>query len=750
MDRERRVLTDFPELMKEWDWEKNSALGLDPSRISAGTGKKAYWCCATCGNEWLGVISIRTGRGSGCPICARVIGGRKKTEGAIKKHGYIDDPILLSEYMLEKNGNIPPETLPKFVLTPVWWKCRDCSHEWKVSVKDRAIEHHGCPRCAGIKRGAKRKETNAKRASVADRPDLMKYWDIQKNVQANIDPTKLGTGSYERVFWHCSVCGDSWQAQVKDVAKAKNKCQVCAGRKTMPGYNDFKTLYPEMAKEWDYENNGISPDQVRPGINKKCYWRCPRGHSYTATLNHRTADKGTGCPQCSKGRQTSFPEQAFYYYVKQLFPDAINRAKGVLDGNLELDIYIPSIFTAIEYDGIAFHNGSKAVEREKKKYELCRKKRIKLFRIREKKASWKKDDYQCFYGDLCLYINDNLKPSQLTQNICFILSELRSRAGFWPVPLGISVDVDRDYLEISRYLNDTTNSLAARRPDIAEEWDYEKNGTYTPEGILVASDKKVWWKCKSCGYSWCCAVSHRTGKISTGCPECGKVKGRNKQRLNRLNQVGGLKDERLRREFDPQKNYPLTPDDITYGSSQPIWWLCPKCGYSWQAKVSNRSHGRGCACCSFRVLVPGKNDLATIHPELMEEWDPTNEIDPSQEVNTSKKKAKWICRVCGHHWSAAIYTRVRGTRCPACSRSKVKVGINDLASQCPKILSEWDYEKNEQIGLYPQRVCVASDKKAFWKCSKGHSYQATISSRTRAGSGCQACYLMRIRHLDDE
>lgn len=35
-------------------------------------------------------------------------------------------------------------------------------------------------------------------------------------------------------------------------------------------------------------------------------------------------------------------------------------------------------------------------------------------------------------------------------------------------------------------------SLAEKRPDLAKEWNYEKNGNLRPEDVTVNSHKKVW------------------------------------------------------------------------------------------------------------------------------------------------------------------------------------------------------------------------------------------------------------------
>ena len=115
--------------------------------------------------------------------------------------------------------------------------------------------------------------------------------------------------------------------------------------------------------EWHpTKNKQLAPEKVTHGSGKKVWWLCSNNHEYNATILHRA--HGTGCPKCNAGRQTSFAEQATYFYIKQLYPDALNRYSAEFLGRMELDIYIPSIKLAIEYDGEAWHK--KTQKKEKK------------------------------------------------------------------------------------------------------------------------------------------------------------------------------------------------------------------------------------------------------------------------------------------------------------------------------------------------------------------------------------------------
>jgi 5-methylcytosine-specific restriction endonuclease McrA len=54
------------------------------------------------------------------------------------------------------------------------------------------------------------------------------------------------------------------------------------------------------------------------------------------------------------------------------------------------------------------------------------------------------------------------------------------------------------------------------------------------------------------------------------------------------------------------------------------------------------------------------------------------------------------------------------------------------------IEKEWDYEKNNILGLDPTELTYGSGKKVGWKCEKGHRWEAPVSRRN-AGNGCRKC-----------
>ena len=112
------------------------------------------------------------------------------------------------------------------------------------------------------------------------------------------------------------------------------------------------------------------------------------------------------------------------------------------------------------------------------------------------------------------------------------------------------------------------------------------------------------------------------------------------------------------------KNLPLTPYKITYGSNKVVWWK-GACGHEWKTSVKARSNGENCPICSGARVIEGINDLATLKPALAAEWSSKNDpLKPTMVTIGSHKKVIWQDKY-GHEWTATVKSRaLNGTGCP--------------------------------------------------------------------------------------
>lgn len=340
----------------------------------------------------------------------------------------------------------------------------------------------------------------------------------------------------------------------------------------------------ELADQWHRERNPLSPAGLGLHSRQKVWWRCARGHAWQASPQVRVV-QGHGCPYCAAqlvcsgetDLATRYPHRAKLWHPEK-------------NGTLTPAQVAP---------------GSRA-----KAWWLC-----------EKGHAWQA----------------RISSVVLTECGCPYCSGLKPLPG--------------------------ETDLATRLPEIAAQWDMEKNAPLTPSEVTPGSKNKVWWRCAR-GHSWQTTV-FSVALDGCGCPYCAGRKA-----IPGQTDLVTLHPE-VARQWDGDKNGELDPGTVTPASHEKVWWLCEK-GHSWQAAPYTRTKekGAGCPYCTGRKVLPGFNDLATRKPGLAEEWyAPLNGgLSPRDVTLGSNKKVWWRCRE--HHvWQACVYARTRknGTDCPVCA-----------------------------------------------------------------------------------
>ena len=543
---EKKYIIDNAELMAEWNWEKNIEFDFDPKLLTVGSGKKVWWKCSK-GHEWQATIDRRS-QGKGCPYCS----GRNAIKG--ENDLQTVNPALAKEWNYDKNNGLTPTDVLPSSNKKVWWKCGK-GHEWQAMIRSRN-DGRGCPYCSG------RHAVNGKNDLQTVNPVLATEWNYERN--CGLMPMDVLPNSNKKVWWKCSK-GHEWQSTVANRNNG-NGCPYCLGRYAVKGENDLQTVNPALAKEWNYEkNDDLKPEEFTANSNKDVWWKCSKGHVWHASIANRS--KGNGCPVCNSERKTSFPEYALAYYLKRSGLDVVHsyRAKGY-----ELDIYIPSLKIAIEYDGYYWHKNR--MRKDIEKNYKCKKDGIKLYRLREGLPPL--NDSSIDY-----IVQENQK--NLSKVLEAVLSEIIGDC--------ISVDMETDAVAIEnlRVLTEKENSLFFSNPETTGEWHYEKNGVLKPEHFAPNSHRKVWWKCQI-GHEWQATIANRNK--GRGCPYCS-----GKKVLPGYNDLQTV-NPALANEWNYEKNTGVRPIDVTPNSNKKAWWICSN-GHEWEAKINNRNNGNGCPIC---------------------------------------------------------------------------------------------------------------------------------------------------------
>lgn len=146
------------------------------------------------------------------------------------------------------------------------WKCKTCGTSWKQSLNSmtrRTVME--CPYCMHTK-------PSYFYNLATQFPILETEWNYEKN---NKKPEQYLPCSSEKVWWKCKN-GHAWQSIISDRTSAAERntkagkpiCPFCNHKRPSSNYN-LITEFPDIARQWNYNKNGIlSPTEVTPKSSK--------------------------------------------------------------------------------------------------------------------------------------------------------------------------------------------------------------------------------------------------------------------------------------------------------------------------------------------------------------------------------------------------------------------------------------------------------------------------------------------------
>lgn len=291
---------------------------------------------------------------------------------------------------------------------------------------------------------------------------------------------------------------------------------------------------------------------------------------------------------------------------------------------------------------------------------------------------------------------------------------------------------------------------ANNREDILKAWDTDKNLPDSPSSLSYACHKKVHWFCTDCGISFERIIRDVTRGKFCLCKKCSikyraantHIDGHKSAETKRKKMIANgnsfaNKYPSLAKLWDYERNKPYTPSDYTSGNHFNAYWLC-EYGHSYRQQIKNKLRGDGCPVCSRKQAQSRVNDITITHPGVLASWDyEQNTISPEEVLYGSAKKIFWKCGL-GHTWkeSVADYVKKTEEKCPYCSKRKVLLGFNDIATLYPEYASQWDYTLNDR---HPEEFTERHGYLAYWKCENGHGWRRKINARIQDKSGCPEC-----------
>jgi len=375
----------------------------------------------------------------------------------------------------------------------------------------------------------------------------------------------------------------------------------------------YETHKELIDTEWDYEKNnklGLNPKKIASQSNKRAFWICKKNkeHKWDATIANRTnKDNETGCPYCS-GRKVNFTN-----CLSVIYPELSKEWNYKKNKNLRPENVV-----------------SKS---QKKVWWVCLKghewKATIAHRANGSNCPYCSGNKVC--KDNCLLMinpklcrewnykkNKEITPKNVTPGMNKQVWWVCSKGHEWKSTIN-SRTSGKNCPYCSGNKVCLENCLLTRFPEIAKEWDFNRNGKLTPENIMPGSIKKIWWICNlNNQHKWKASPNARTnGKH--GCPKCAieRTRKTTEEFIKDAIRVHGNKYNYSKVEY---KNI-----------NSKIIIVCSIHGKYSQSPNGHLS-GRGCSSCSNK----GEGKIKEFLLKYFKNW----KIIPNKKIWSTYKKYK--------------------------------------------------------------------------------------------------------------
>ena len=547
-------------------------------------------------------------------------------------------PKIAKEWDYKNNNGLTPRDVSYGSKKKVFWICPVCKQSYPMQICNRTSKRKSkCSICRGL---LIIPGINSLKAKY---PNIVKTeWDFDKNL---VDPDTIPPHRNKPLYWwKCNKCNRSYKASVNNkVSGNGGNCSYCSSQK-LSKEKSLAFINPELAKSWHpLKNKDITPDKVFANSNNSYWWKCSVcGKEWEAKVNNRN-QLGRGCPKCSKGTHTSFPEQVIFYYVKALFPDAKN---GYKINNLEIDVYIPSLKIGIEYDGEHYHKTEYKLKKDYEKNNKLKELEITLIRIRENKCIEMNDNscviytykhtsnYKHFVAPLKRLIELLCEKAKIKNTLNIVLDDIKNQ-----------IFADLKIIPYEKSYEYYLKQKQKKGEFVSRIFDNIRNYPLKPSMVTPMSDKEVFWVCTKNSIHKGRAPVKSISKY--GCDWCA-----NRHHYT-TNEWVDLAISIHGNKYDYSK--------VEYINSKTKVKIICKIHGEFEQIPSDHISGKGCKKCSGNY-----KDHEMFLKEIKEKF---SNLEIIGKYKTSNEKLLIKCKTCGYEFEKSPTILLRSKGCVKCLKN---------------------------------------------------------------------------------
>jgi len=579
-----------PDIAREWHPSRNG--DVRPDSVKPSSAYRAWWKCIARGHEWPALVCNRSGSNpSSCPTCT--MWGTSASQIRIAYELIAAGiPIVLDHPTIPVTGR---RAVAADMVIP----------DYKLIIEYDGSYHHGRSDSLAKDRKQSRCLEDAGWTVLRIRPDSIEPIDefsIQVPSGASVKATSLITLQRMTQLGY----------PVVRLAEYKNDLELWAAAEADAAVLNLKSRsllqeFPEIADEWHPTLNGLrSPDDVNPGSKIPAWWLCRQcGHAWRVRPGHRTTGQMTGCPDCAaieraKKVRTPKPGKS----LAEVFPHLLEILHPNKNGDLELHQINAGTTLPIWWRCPDCEYEWKTITPRNTGCRPCAVNRRTLAQNTPTRGESLADLYPSIASEWHPIRNGNLLPSQVKSSYphpvwwqCVRCKREWKRSPWVRVNKGSGCRrCSAQKAGKKRRTPSRSESLTATHPELAAEWNKEKNKSLRPDDVKAGSSEKVWWTCGKCGNEWEALVWARTRK-GHGCKSCASANLSVRRKMPKPGEsLADRRPELVARLWHPKLNTGITPMDMTPSSHTTVWWLCPDCGNEWQAAPAKT----GCRPCSMK------------------------------------------------------------------------------------------------------------------------------------------------------
>ena len=292
--------------------------------------------------------------GCGCPKC-----GLERQNDATR--------LTTEEFIIRANkiqGNKYDYSKVEYVdyMTKVCIICPEHGEFWQTPNKH--LLGQGCPKCG-----------NTKKLTLTEFIERSRKIHVDKYDYSKVKYINNGT----KVCIICPDHGEFWQTPHNHLIG--HGCPKCKNNKISASETKTTEKFVLEARKVHGDKYDYSKTKYLSAKDKVCII-CPEHGEFRQEASSHLS--GCGCPKCN--HIISKAEIEIAEYVRSLYDgEVITNCRNMLTEHKELDIYIPSLKVAFEYDGMIWHSDRYRVDANYhlKKTEECANNGIKLYHIFE-------------------------------------------------------------------------------------------------------------------------------------------------------------------------------------------------------------------------------------------------------------------------------------------------------------------------------------------------------------------------------